>query len=162
MLLRISIVGRLMTRWLVRFIPSDLVILCISTVRCISLHWMIWFNPKRGFVFRKLISKETKMNESIGITFISWSRYICSLFTRKYCCLEKMMRFYKALIRAVYQISMNGTVRVSYPGVLDSISSRDMRIWTHGMFRFTTMGSRPSSNGSQYSSFLKWTIFNIN
>lgn len=42
-----------------------------------------------------------------------------------------------------------------YPGVFGSISSKDKRICTHGMFRLTTICSNPSTIGSQYSSFLE-------
>lgn len=45
-------------------------------------------------------------------------------------------------------------INLYYPGVTASISSNDIKICTHGTFRLTTIGSRPSSSGSQYSSFL--------
>lgn len=41
-----------------------------------------------------------------------------------------------------------------YPGVFKLISSRDIKMCTHGIFRLTTIGSRPSIIGSQNSSFL--------
>lgn len=48
----------------------------------------------------------------------------------------------------------NTIMKFTHPGVFGSISSSDIKIWTQGIFLFTTIGSRLSSNGSQYSSFL--------
>lgn len=97
---------------------------------------------------------------------LRWFNYISRLwwiflestrFHRKFCFI-----FRKLIAKTVWEIRFyfeiffyqNLLRNDSYPGVFESISSRDIKICTHGIFRLTTIGSRPSIIGSHNSSFL--------